>query len=50
MLKQAEEELSVRVCEKLKLLEDPLKKQRMEVDKDRNRYEVMEESVMVQLG
>lgn len=50
MLKQVEEELSVSVCEKLKLLEDPLKKQKMEADKERNRYEAMEESVMVQLG
>lgn len=46
MLKQAEEELTV----KLKLPDDPLKKQRMEVDEERHRYEVMEEGVLLQLG
>ncbi|XP_060761580.1 sickle tail protein homolog isoform X2 [Neoarius graeffei] len=50
MLKQAEEELTVRMCEKLQLLDDPLKKQRTEVDEERHRYEVMEESVLLQLG
>ncbi|MCJ8744749.1 hypothetical protein PDJAM_G00122110 [Pangasius djambal] len=50
MLKQAEEELTVTMCEKLQLLEEPLKKQRMEVDEERHRYEVMEESVLLQLG
>lgn len=50
MLKQAEEELTVRMCEKLQMLDDPLKKQRMEVDEERHRYEVMEESVLLQLG
>ncbi|XP_053083431.1 sickle tail protein homolog isoform X2 [Pangasianodon hypophthalmus] len=50
MLKQAEEELTVRMCEKLQMLEEPLKKQRMEVDEERHRYEVMEESVLLQLG
>lgn len=50
MLKQAEEELTSRMCEKLQLLDDPLKKQRMEVDVERHRYKVMEESVLLQLG
>ncbi|XP_047662459.1 sickle tail protein homolog isoform X2 [Tachysurus fulvidraco] len=50
MLKQAEEELTVRMCEKLQMLDDPLKKQRMEVDEERRRYEVMEENVLLQLG
>ncbi|XP_060729400.1 sickle tail protein homolog isoform X2 [Tachysurus vachellii] len=50
MLKQAEEELTVRMCEKLQMLDDPLKKQRMEVDEERRRYEVMEENMLLQLG
>ncbi|KAF5908973.1 sickle tail protein isoform X1, partial [Clarias magur] len=50
MLKQAEEELTTRMCEKLHVTDDLLKKQRMEVDEERRRYEVMEESVLLQLG
>ncbi|KAM9439270.1 sickle tail protein homolog isoform 2-T2 [Clarias gariepinus] len=50
MLKQAEKELTARMCEKLHVTDDLLKKQRMEVDEERHRYEVMEESVLLQLG
>ncbi|XP_072524915.1 sickle tail protein homolog isoform X1 [Salminus brasiliensis] len=50
MLQQAEEELVERVCERLRLLDDPLHKQRSQVDEERHRYLAMEENVLLQLG
>ncbi|XP_037386964.1 sickle tail protein homolog isoform X1 [Pygocentrus nattereri] len=50
MLQQMEEELMERVCERLQLLEDPLQKQRIQVDEERHRYLAMEEAVLLQLG
>ncbi|XP_049334448.1 sickle tail protein homolog isoform X7 [Astyanax mexicanus] len=50
MLQQTEEELMERVCERLRLLEDPLNKQRSQVDEERHRYLAMEENVLLQLG
>ncbi|KAI4887294.1 hypothetical protein NFI96_030153 [Prochilodus magdalenae] len=50
MLQQVEAELTERVCERLQLLEDPLQKQRIQVDDERHRYLAMEESVLLQLG
>ncbi|XP_046732268.1 sickle tail protein homolog isoform X2 [Silurus meridionalis] len=50
MLKQAEEELTLRLCEKLKMMDEPLKKQRKDVDEERHRYEEMEENMLLQLS
>ncbi|XP_026857047.2 sickle tail protein homolog isoform X2 [Electrophorus electricus] len=50
MLQQAEEELTDRVCEQLRLLDDPMQKQRKQVEQERHRYVSMEENLLLQLG
>uniref|UniRef100_A0A4W4G7F3 Actin interacting protein 3-like C-terminal domain-containing protein n=1 Tax=Electrophorus electricus TaxID=8005 RepID=A0A4W4G7F3_ELEEL len=49
-IKQAEQEISVRLAEALRLQEDPSHKQRMLVEEDRHKYLSMEERVLTQLG
>ncbi|XP_066512189.1 sickle tail protein-like isoform X1 [Hoplias malabaricus] len=50
MLQQMERDMMEKVSEQLKVLDDPLQKQRREVDEERHRYQDMERSVLLQLG
>ncbi|KAL7886753.1 hypothetical protein AOLI_G00044740 [Acnodon oligacanthus] len=49
-IKQAEQELSVRLAEALRRQEDPAHKQRMLVEEERHKYLCMEERVLTELG
>ncbi|XP_028290819.1 sickle tail protein homolog isoform X4 [Gouania willdenowi] len=49
-LKRAEQEISVKLAESMRRLEDPVQKQRTLVDEDRNKYLGLEEHVLTQLG
>ncbi|KAK2900935.1 hypothetical protein Q8A67_009050 [Cirrhinus molitorella] len=50
MLRQAEQEISVRVSDTVQHLEDPVHRQRVQVEEERHRYLGMEQRVLVQLG
>ncbi|XP_051984109.1 sickle tail protein homolog isoform X1 [Xyrauchen texanus] len=50
MLQQAEQEISGKASDTLLHLEDPVHRQRIQVDEERHRYLGMEESVLIQLG
>ncbi|XP_068603862.1 sickle tail protein homolog [Brachionichthys hirsutus] len=49
-LKRAEQEISVKLTEAMRGLEDPVQKQRALVDEDRHKYLGLEERVVTQLG
>ncbi|XP_076014388.1 sickle tail protein homolog isoform X2 [Genypterus blacodes] len=49
-LKRAEQEISVKLTEAARRLEDPVQKQRALVEEDRNKYLGLEERVLNQLG
>ncbi|XP_076837833.1 sickle tail protein isoform X2 [Brachyhypopomus gauderio] len=50
MLQQTEVVLTERVGEQLRLLDDPVQKQRKQVEQERHRYVSMEEKLLLQLG
>ncbi|XP_051553349.1 sickle tail protein homolog isoform X2 [Myxocyprinus asiaticus] len=50
MLGQAEQEISGKASDTLLHLEDPVHRQRIQVDEERHRYLGMEERVLIQLG
>ncbi|XP_050991359.1 sickle tail protein homolog isoform X2 [Labeo rohita] len=50
MLRQAQQEISERVSDTVVHFEDPVHKQRVQVEEERHRYLGMEERVLVQLG
>ncbi|KAJ8376770.1 hypothetical protein SKAU_G00073500 [Synaphobranchus kaupii] len=50
MVKRAEQEISGKLVEAMKRLEDPVQRQRALVEEDRHKYLCMEERVLVQLG
>lgn len=50
MLRQAEQEISEKVSGTVLHLEDPVHRQRVQVEEERHRYLGMEEHVLVQLG
>ncbi len=50
MLRQAEQEISERISDTVRHLEDPVHRQRVLVEKERHRYLGMEEMVLMQLG
>ncbi|XP_058606437.1 sickle tail protein homolog isoform X3 [Onychostoma macrolepis] len=50
MLRQAEQEISERFSDTVLQLEDPVHRQRVQVEEERHRYLGMEETVLVQLG
>ncbi|XP_064188857.1 sickle tail protein homolog isoform X1 [Anguilla rostrata] len=50
MVKRAEQEISGKLVEAVKRLEDPAQRQRVLVEEDRHKYLSMEERVLVQLG
>ncbi|XP_051989627.1 sickle tail protein homolog isoform X2 [Xyrauchen texanus] len=50
MLRQAEQEVSRKASDTLLHLEDPVNRQRIQVDEERHRYLAMEERVLIQLG
>uniref|UniRef100_A0A671K2N7 Si:ch211-207d6.2 n=1 Tax=Sinocyclocheilus anshuiensis TaxID=1608454 RepID=A0A671K2N7_9TELE len=50
MLRQAEQEISEKFSDIVLHLEDPVRRQRVQVEEDRHRYLGMEERVLVQLG
>lgn len=50
MLRQAEQEISERVSDTVLHLEDPVHRQRVQVDEERHHYLGMEEKVLMQLG
>uniref|UniRef100_A0AAQ4NSI2 Uncharacterized protein n=1 Tax=Gasterosteus aculeatus aculeatus TaxID=481459 RepID=A0AAQ4NSI2_GASAC len=49
-LKRAEQEISVKLMEAMRGLEDPVQRQRALVEEDRHKYLVLEERVLTQLG
>ncbi|XP_039645784.1 sickle tail protein homolog isoform X19 [Perca fluviatilis] len=49
-LKRAEQEISVRLAEAMRGLEDPVQRQRALVEEDRHKYLGLEERVLIQLG
>ncbi|XP_077952038.1 sickle tail protein homolog isoform X7 [Gasterosteus aculeatus] len=49
-LKRAEQEISVKLIEAMRGLEDPVQRQRALVEEDRHKYLVLEERVLTQLG
>ncbi|XP_068199701.1 sickle tail protein homolog isoform X4 [Antennarius striatus] len=49
-LKRAEQEISVKLTEAMRSLEDPVQKQRVLVEEDRHKYLGLEERVLTQLG
>ncbi|XP_034718363.1 sickle tail protein homolog isoform X12 [Etheostoma cragini] len=49
-LKRAEQEISVRLAEAMRGLEDPVQRQRALVEEDRHKYLGLEEHVLIQLG
>ncbi|XP_054622299.1 sickle tail protein homolog isoform X3 [Dunckerocampus dactyliophorus] len=49
-LKQAEQEIGVKLAEAMRRLDDPVQKQRALVEEDRQKYLSLEERVLVQLG
>ncbi|XP_073782668.1 sickle tail protein homolog isoform X25 [Danio rerio] len=50
MMQQAEQEISERVSDTVLHLEDPVHRQRVQVDEERHHYLGMEEKVLLQLG
>ncbi|XP_041927086.1 sickle tail protein isoform X5 [Alosa sapidissima] len=50
MLRRAEQEITGRFTDMLRHLEDPVQKQRSQVDQERHTYLAMEEKVLIQLG
>ncbi|KAJ8419150.1 hypothetical protein AAFF_G00006490 [Aldrovandia affinis] len=50
MVKRTEQEISGKLVEAMKRLEDPVQRQRALVEEDRHKYLSMEERVLVQLG
>ncbi|KAJ8277605.1 hypothetical protein GJAV_G00077450 [Gymnothorax javanicus] len=50
MVKWAEQEISGKLVEAMKRLEDPVQRQRALVEEDRHKYLCMEEKVLLQLG
>ncbi|XP_036411391.1 sickle tail protein homolog [Megalops cyprinoides] len=50
MLKRAEQEISGKLVETMKRLEDPVQRQRVLVEEERHKYLSMEERVLTQLG
>ncbi|CAN9506342.1 unnamed protein product [Ophioblennius macclurei] len=49
-LKRAEQEISIKLAESVRRLEDPVQKQRHLVEEDRHKYLGLEECVLTQLG
>ena len=49
-LKRAEQEISVKLVEAMRRLEDPVQRQRSLVEEDRHKYLGLEECVLTQLG
>ncbi|XP_072235057.1 sickle tail protein homolog isoform X2 [Leuresthes tenuis] len=49
-LKRAEQEISIKLAEVMRRLEDPVQKQRVLVEEDRHKYLGMEEQVLTQLS
>lgn len=49
-LKRAEQEISIKLAEAMRRLEDPVQKQRTLVEEDRHKYLGLEERVLSQLG
>lgn len=49
-LKRAEQEISVKLAEAMRRLEDPVQRQRVLVEEDRHKYLGLEERVLTQLG
>ncbi|XP_017261996.1 sickle tail protein homolog isoform X20 [Kryptolebias marmoratus] len=49
-LKRAEQEISIKLTEAMRRLEDPVQRQRVLVEEDRQKYLVMEERVLTQLS
>ena len=49
-LKRAEQEISVKLAEAMRRLEDPVQRQRALVEEDRHKYLGLEERVLTQLG
>lgn len=49
-LKRAEQEISVKLVEAMRSLEDPVQRQRALVEEDRHKYLGLEERVLTQLG
>ncbi|XP_030629403.1 sickle tail protein homolog [Chanos chanos] len=50
MMRRVEQEIAGKVTERLQLMEDPVHKQRSQVDEERHSYLAMEEGVLLQLG
>lgn len=48
-LKRAEQEISIKLTEAMRRLEDPVQRQRVLVEEDRQKYLGMEERVLTQL-
>jgi len=49
-LKRAEQEISVKLAEAMRGLEDPVQRQRALVEEDRHKYLGLEERVLTQIG
>ncbi|XP_061778246.1 sickle tail protein homolog isoform X2 [Nerophis ophidion] len=49
-LKRAEQEIGMKLAETMRRLDDPVQKQRVSVEEDRQKYLSLEERVLVQLG
>lgn len=49
-LKRAEQEISVKLAEAMRGLEDPVQRQRVVVEEERHKYLGLEERVLTQLG
>lgn len=49
-LKRAEQEISLKLAEAMRRLEDPVQRQRVLVEEDRHKYLGLEERVFNQLG